>query len=202
MEAGDWWQLSCVPKNAETPEWAQGAIIYQIFPDRFAKSGNCDLTGKLEPYTVHQNWSEEVHWQPTERGEVLNNDFFGGNFRGITEKLPYLASLGVTILYLNPISKAFSSHRYDTGDYKTPDPMLGTHVDFIQLCREARKLNIHVFWTAFFHTGPTACTLIATAPSEAMAHTPTPTPPTAAGTSFITTPTLTTAGGILIPFPV
>ena len=154
MEAGDWWQLSCVPKNAETPEWAQGAIIYQIFPDRFAKSGNCDLTGKLEPYTVHQNWSEEVHWQPTERGEVLNNDFFGGNFRGITEKLPYLASLGVTILYLNPISKAFSSHRYDTGDYKTPDPMLGTHADFIQLCREARKLNIHVILDGVFsHTG-------------------------------------------------
>ena len=154
MEAGDWWQLSCVPKNAETPEWAQGAIIYQIFPDRFAKSGNCDLTGKLEPYTVHQNWNEEVHWQPTERGEVLNNDFFGGNFRGITEKLPYLASLGVTILYLNPISKAFSSHRYDTGDYKTPDPMLGTHADFIQLCREARKLNIHVILDGVFsHTG-------------------------------------------------
>ena len=154
MEAGDWWQLSCVPKNAETPEWAQGAIIYQIFPDRFAKSGNCDLTGKLEPYTVHQNWSEEVHWQPTERGEVLNNDFFGGNFRGITEKLPYLASLGVTILYLNPISKAFSCHRYDTGDYKTPDPMLGTHADFIQLCREARKLNIHVILDGVFsHTG-------------------------------------------------
>lgn len=154
MEAGDWWQLSCVPKNAETPEWAQGAIIYQIFPDRFAKSGNCDLTGKLEPYTVHQNWNEEVHWQPTERGEVLNNDFFGGNLRGITEKLPYLASLGVTILYLNPISKAFSSHRYDTGDYKTPDPMLGTHADFIQLCREARKLNIHVILDGVFsHTG-------------------------------------------------
>ena len=154
MEAGDWWQLSCVPKNAETPEWAQGAIIYQIFPDRFAKSGNCDLTGKLEPYTVHQNWNEEVHWQPTERGEVLNNDFFGGNFRGITEKLPYLASLGVTMLYLNPISKAFSSHRYDTGDYKTPDPMLGTHADFIQLCREARKLNIHVILDGVFsHTG-------------------------------------------------
>ena len=94
MEAGDWWQLSCVPKEAHTPAWAQGAIIYQVFPDRFAKSGSCDLTGKLEPYTLHQNWTEEVHWQPTDRGEVLNNDFFGGNFQGITEKLPYIASLG------------------------------------------------------------------------------------------------------------
>ena len=154
MEAGDWWQLSCVPKEAHTPAWAQGAIIYQVFPDRFAKSGSCDLTGKLEPYTLHQNWTEEVHWQPTDRGEVLNNDFFGGNFQGITEKLPYIASLGATILYLNPISKAFSSHRYDTGDYKTPDPMLGTKADFVQLCREARRLGIHVILDGVFsHTG-------------------------------------------------
>lgn len=154
MESGDRWQLSCVTAGATTPDWAKGAIIYQIFPDRFAKSGSCDLTGKLEPYTVHERWDEEVHWQPTETGEVLNNDFFGGNFRGITEKLPYLASLGVTILYLNPICKAFSSHRYDTGDYKTPDPMLGTKADFVALCRAARKLGIHVVLDGVFsHTG-------------------------------------------------
>lgn len=154
MEAGDWWQLSCIPEEAETPAWARGATIYQVFPDRFAKSGSCDLTGKLEPYTLHQSWAEEVHWQPTDRGEVLNNDFFGGNFRGITEKLPYIASLGATILYLNPIFKAFSSHRYDTGDYKTPDPMLGTEADFVQLCQEARKLGIHVILDGVFsHTG-------------------------------------------------
>lgn len=154
MEAGDWWQLSCIVSGATTPDWAKGAIIYQVFPDRFAKSGTCDLTGKLEPYTVHETWDEEVHWQPTEEGLVLNNDFYGGNFQGITEKLPYIASLGATILYLNPISKSFSSHRYDTGDYKTPDPMLGTNADFVNLCREARKLGIHVVLDGVFsHTG-------------------------------------------------
>ena len=133
MEAGDQWQLSCIPADFETPDWAKGAILYQVFPDRFCKAGECDLKGKLEPYTVHANWSEEVCWQPTPEGLVLNNDFYGGNFKGITSKMDYLASLGVGILYLNPISKSFSSHRYDTGDYKTPDPMLGTEADFAEL---------------------------------------------------------------------
>ena len=87
MEAGALWQLSCVPADFTTPDWAKGATIYQVFPDRFYKHGNCDLTGKLEPYTVHKNWNEEVVWVPDENGEVLNNDFYGGNFKGITEKM-------------------------------------------------------------------------------------------------------------------
>ena len=56
MEAGDCWQVSCVPADFTTPDWAKGALIYQIFPDRLHKSGKCHLTGKLEPYTVHRSW--------------------------------------------------------------------------------------------------------------------------------------------------
>ncbi len=154
MEDGDLWQVSCVPADFTTPDWAKGAVIYQVFPDRFAKSGSCDLTGKLEPYEVHENWNEEVVWHPNEKGEVLNNDFYGGNFRGITEKMDYIASLGVTILYLNPISKSFSSHRYDTGDYKTPDPMLGTEEDFTALCDAAHARGIRVVLDGVYsHTG-------------------------------------------------
>ena len=154
MEAGDQWQVSCIPTDFTTPDWAKGATIYQVFPDRFYKAGECDLTGKLEPYTVHENWDEEVVWKPNEKGEVLNNDFYGGNFRGIIEKLPYLAAMGVTILYLNPISKSFSSHRYDTGDYKTPDPMLGTTEDFVDLCKAAHAKGIKVILDGVYsHTG-------------------------------------------------
>ena len=154
MEAGDRWQVSCIPADFVTPDWAKGAVMYQIFPDRFYKSGNPDLTGKLSPYTVHQNWHEEVSWQPTPEGLVLNNDFFGGNFRGIQEKLPYLADMGVEILYLNPISKAFSSHRYDTCDYKTPDPMLGTEEDFAEMCRAAHDRGIRIVLDGVYsHTG-------------------------------------------------
>ncbi|MBE6977518.1 MAG: glycoside hydrolase family 13 protein [Ruminococcaceae bacterium] len=154
MEAGALWQVSCIPADFTTPDWAKGAVIYQLFPDRFHKAGACDLTGKLEPYTVHEKWDEEVSWQPTKEGLVLNNDFYGGNFKGITEKMDYLASLGVTILYLNPISKSFSSHRYDTGDYKTPDPMLGTEADFSELCRAAHARGIKVVLDGVYsHTG-------------------------------------------------
>ena len=154
MEDGAMWQVSCVPADFSVPEWALGATMYQIFPDRFCKAGDVDLTGKLEPYTVHRNWNEEVHWQPNDKGEVLNNDFYGGSFRGITEKMDYIASLGTTILYLNPISKSFSSHRYDTGDYKTPDPMLGTLADFTAMCDAAHKRGIRVILDGVFsHTG-------------------------------------------------
>lgn len=154
MEDGTKWQLSCVPADFTTPDWAKGAVIYQIFPDRFCKAGNCDLTGKQTPYVLHEKWDEEVFWQPTEKGEVLNNDFYGGNFKGITEKMDYIASLGTTILYLNPISKSFSSHRYDTGDYKTPDPMLGTKEDFRAMCAAAHARGIRVVLDGVYsHTG-------------------------------------------------
>ncbi len=153
MEAGSLWQISCVP-NYDVPQWAIGGTMYQIFPDRFCKSGSVDLKGKLEPYTVHASWDEEVGWQPNEKGEILNNDFYGGNFRGITEKMDYIASLGVTVLYLNPISKSFSSHRYDTGDYKQPDPMLGTMEDFKEMCRAAHEKGIKVVLDGVYsHTG-------------------------------------------------
>lgn len=154
MEAGDLWQVSCIPSDFYTPRWAQGAVIYQVFPDRFARSGWCDCTGKLQPYSVHDNWYDEVDWRPDEHGIIQNNDFFGGNFRGIADKMDYIASLGTTILYLNPISKSFSSHRYDTGDYKTPDPMLGSEADFAALCRCAHAHGIRVILDGVYsHTG-------------------------------------------------
>ena len=154
MEAGDQWQLTCTPADFVTPDWAKGGIIYQVFPDRFCKAGDPDLTDKLQPYTVHRDWYEDVHWQPDADGEILNNDFFGGNFRGITEKMDYIADLGTTILYLNPISKSFSNHRYDTGDYKLPDPMLGTLEDFKAMCDAAHKRGIKVILDGVYsHTG-------------------------------------------------
>lgn len=154
MEEGDLWQISCISPDFTTPDWAKGAIIYQIFPDRFHRSGKCNLTGKLHPYTVHRHWDEDVDWAPDENGIVHNNDFFGGNFRGITEKMDYIASLGTGIIYLNPIGKAFSNHRYDTGDYKIPDPMLGTEADFRDMCDAAHARGMKVILDGVYsHTG-------------------------------------------------
>ena len=154
MEEGGLWQISCISPDFTTPDWAKGAIIYQIFPDRFHRSGKCNLTGKLHPYTVHRHWDEDVDWAPDENGIVHNNDFFGGNFRGITEKMDYIASLGTGIIYLNPIGKAFSNHRYDTGDYKIPDPMLGTEADFRDMCDAAHARGMKVILDGVYsHTG-------------------------------------------------
>ncbi len=154
MEAGDRWQVSAIPAEAATPDWAKGAVFYQIFPDRFYRAGTCDLTGKLEPYRVHDAWGEEPDWRPNAQGEITNSDFFGGNLRGIREKLPELRARGVDVLYLNPIVKAWSNHRYDTADYKQVDPMLGTEADFCALCGAAHALGMRIILDGVFsHTG-------------------------------------------------
>ena len=95
-----------------------------------------------------------MDWRPNKEGVILTNDFYGGNFRCIAEKMDYIASLGVTILYLNPIGKSISNHRYDTGDYMTPDPMLGTMADFSAMCRAAHAKGIKVILDGVYsHTG-------------------------------------------------
>ena len=112
------------------------------------------MTDKLQPYTVHESTDEQPEWRPTEDGKVLNNDFFGGTLRGISSKMAYIASLGVGLLYLNPIFMAYSNHRYDTCDYKRIDPMLGTEDDFAELCKTAHKFGIRVILDGVFsHTG-------------------------------------------------
>ncbi len=154
IEDGEKWQLTCYNKAYGVPEWYSGRVMYQIFPDRFAKCGNPELAGKLEPYRIHESTSDIPDYLPDENGEVKNCDFFGGNLAGICEKLPYLASLGVSVIYLNPIFKAYSNHRYDTADYKAIDEMLGTESDFTALCDRAHSLGMRIILDGVFsHTG-------------------------------------------------
>lgn len=153
MEAGDKWQLSVIPADFTTPDFAKGAVMYQILPDRFYKSGDCDLTEKLRPFTIHANWDEMPDYTPDGEGNWCS-DFFGGNLNGVREKLPYLKDLGVEVIYFNPIFMAYSNHRYDTADYKRIDPMLGTEADFKALCDEAHSLGIRIVLDGVFsHTG-------------------------------------------------
>ena len=154
MEEGDMWQLSCIPRDFTTPEHLSGSLMYQIFPDRFRREGTCDLVGKLEPYFIHENTADIPCYRPDENGEVKNCDFFGGNLRGIEAGLGYLKEMGVGIIYLNPIFKAWSNHRYDTCDYMKIDELLGTEEDFISLCRAAHAKGIKVILDGVFsHTG-------------------------------------------------
>lgn len=134
-----------------TPAWFKGGIMYQIFPDRFFKSGE---TLAEKGRWLHRDWHETPEFRPNEKGKILNNDFFGGNFRGILKKLDYLQSLHVTVIYLNPIFRAFSNHRYDTGDYMQLDPMLGSEEDFAALVSECWKRGIRLILDGVFnHTG-------------------------------------------------
>lgn len=154
IEDGEMWQISCLPCDFKTPDIYKGAVMYQIFPDRFNSLGECDTEEKLTPFTVHNDKNDVPVFLPNEHGEITNSDFYGGNLKGIAEKLDYIADLGVKIIYLNPIFKAYSNHRYDTYDYKTIDPMLGTYDDFVSLCQKAKKLGISIILDGVFsHTG-------------------------------------------------
>lgn len=154
MCEGELWQLSCIPKDYSVPYEFKGKIMYQIFPDRFFKWGECDTTGKLEPFSVHSDFNDTPAFLPDQNGIVQNNDFFGGNLKGIAKKMPYLARLGVSVIYLNPIFKAYSNHRYDTADYKKIDELLGSEKDFKNLCKTAHRYNIKVILDGVFsHTG-------------------------------------------------
>ena len=145
------YQLTVYSADFKTPDWFKGGIMYQIFPDRFYKSGEiCVPAGKY----LHENWTEAPFFRANENGKILNNDFFGGNLNGIREKLPYLQQLNISVIYLNPIFEAYSNHRYDTGDFLKIDPLLGDCEDFEKLIEEARQCGIKIVLDGVFnHTG-------------------------------------------------
>jgi glycosidase len=147
------WQLSVYAKDFATPDWLKGGMFYQIFPDRFYFSGQ-KKKNIPEGRKLRDDIFGEPEWRPTADGKVLNNDYFQGDLKGIKEKLPYIAYLGTTILYLNPIFEAHSNHRYNTADYLKIDPLLGDENDFTELCKEAEKYGIKVILDGVFsHTG-------------------------------------------------
>jgi len=126
------------PTPSSPPQWVRGAVFYQIFPDRFARSARTGPMGTFE------RWEDP----PTLFG------FKGGNLRGITEKLDYLQDLGVTALYLNPVFKSAANHRYHTYDYFAVDPILGGNEAFEELLAAAHHRSMKVILDGVFnHTG-------------------------------------------------
>ena len=110
------WMNPCdVPR---TPAWVNDTVWYQIFPDRF-----CNGDPSNDPENV-------VLWR--EHGSVTNEECFGGDLAGITDKLDYLQNLGINGLYLTPINEAPSNHKYDTTDYTKIDPRFGDEETFKQ----------------------------------------------------------------------
>lgn len=151
----------------ETPDWVKHGIIYQIFPDRF-RNGNpandqdfkewyykgktaLPPGGRINPdfqeyYHLVKDWNDygvltNAPHTPDKRDWMA---FFGGDIAGVREKLGYLKSLGVTILYFNPIFEAKSTHKYDAADYRKIDPHFGTNEEFIAFVKEAKSMGIRV----------------------------------------------------------
>ena len=140
-------------KNLKTPEWFKGNTMYQIFPDRFFKGEGA--VGTRDDVIINEDWDNGVPQFAEKQGDPLkNNMFFGGNLWGITQKIEYLKSLGVGVIYLNPIFKAYSNHKYDTGDYLEIDSMFGGEAAFDELIKCAENAGMKVILDGVFnHTG-------------------------------------------------
>lgn len=150
---GGEWQQTVYDGNFTTPDWLDGGIIYQIFPDRFFYSGKEKSNAPTDRFIVKDKDKLPEHRQ-NNGACSLGNDYYCGDLLGITEKLPYIASLGVNCIYLNPIFEAHSNHRYNTANYKKIDPLLGNTNDLKKLCSEAKKLGIGIILDGVFsHTG-------------------------------------------------
>ena len=158
-----------VYEKRELPKWYREAVVYQIFPDVFARDwggnlgrgqGLCDSDGqglrqrRGPARRMAESWEQLPLYEKNPDGSIKTWIFHGGNLRGIEGKLPYLKELGISAIYLNPIFEAASWHRYDTADYMKIDPLLGTEEDFKRLCKRGEELGIRIILDGVFnHTG-------------------------------------------------
>jgi len=124
--------------SVDVPDWVADTVFYQVFPDRFARSGRVSPPGPLEPWDA----------PPTTHG------FKGGDLYGVVDRLDDLAALGISGLYLNPVFAASTNHRYDASDYFTVDPLLGGDAALRELLDAAHERDIRVILDGVFnHVG-------------------------------------------------
>ena len=156
------YQIVVYSPDFETPAWMQDAVVYQIFPDRFF---NGDLRNDPDPSDPDVYGNEVVlkDWDDLPEGYCrayqgvtcdegpLGRDFFGGDLKGIRERLDYLEDLGVTAIYLNPVFQAPSNHLYDTTDYHRVDPYFGNQGTLVSLADLAEERGIKVILDGVFN---------------------------------------------------
>ena len=131
---------------------AKNSVMYHIFVDRFCRGGNAPVRagGVFNP-----DWEEgKIEYPPYPGAPLANNTFFGGDLDGVRKKLPYIASLGTKIIYLSPIFRSASNHKYDTGDYTEVDAAFGGERALCSLIKEAKAYGIRIVLDGVFnHTG-------------------------------------------------
>lgn len=145
-------QLSVSDFKYRAPVRYQGGIIYHVFVDRFCRGKGAPI--KKDAIFV-EDWYAPIPEFPEYPGAALkNNYFYGGTLWGISEKLSYIKSLGVNIIYLSPIFDSPSNHKYDTGDYMSVDEGFGGDFALSYLIKKAKTLGIYVILDGVFnHTG-------------------------------------------------
>lgn len=150
----------------QVPDWARDVVYYYVFPERFRNGdkANDPRPGGGRPQDRYQDrdverharWNEKPYRPGSGDGSdaLHNNDFFGGDLQGLIDKLDYIKSLGANALYLTPVFRAPSNHKYDAADYRQIDPAFGTNADFERLCAEGLKRGIRVIPdTSLNHVG-------------------------------------------------
>ena len=123
--------------GAGGPDWHLESVVYQVFPDRFASSG-----ADVEPpeWAIPRPWDE----LPTGRGPETPFEWFGGDLRGIEERLDHVSSLGANVIYLTPVFPAGSTHRYDATTFDHVDPLLGGDAAYAALVGAAHARGLRV----------------------------------------------------------
>lgn len=149
------YQITVYDSSFRTPAWWREGPVYHIFVDRFRKSPEYSEPGPDSEMYYHEKWDEEpLHLPHGGRKGYFPDDIFGGNLNGIIDKLEYISSLGVKTIYLSPVFKAHSNHKYDTADYSQIDPSFGTNGIFTEMCEKARSNGMRVILDGVFsHTG-------------------------------------------------
>ena len=155
-------QMTVYDAAFDTPQWLKKSIMYQIFPDRYRRTDPEKVKQSLEYHIkrgrsvyFHEDWNDlPFHTSPDGNEVYTPNDYFGGTLKGIEESLDELKTLGINVIYLNPVFEAASNHRYNTADYMKIDPVLGTNQDFSSLCKTAKNMGIRIILDGVFsHTG-------------------------------------------------
>ncbi len=148
------WVVTVYRPDFQPVSWLQGAVVYQVFPDRFVNGNPANDADPAQPrYGYPPDTTDQIvreAWGTPPPDPSTGGEYYGGDLAGIRSKLPYLRGLGVTVLYLNPIFSSASNHGYDTRDYYQVDPRFGTQADFEGLVRDAAALGMHVILDGVF----------------------------------------------------
>lgn len=141
------------------PNWVDDAVVYQIFPDRFARSSRVTVDEAGRPAGEHvPDWAQPMAWDEpaAEDGTLNGTQLYGGDLDGVIEHLDHIASLGANTVYLTPIFPAGSAHRYDASTFDHVDPLLGGDDALVRLSEalHARGMRLMLDLTTN-HTGVT-----------------------------------------------